>query len=102
MDINGCLVRSVVDNKSPDGFSSTCIRTLADGLTEISRGPFVRIEDAVRYALAWTDAANAPPVPEHAVMQPTHETSLPADDLATASSDPVESFPQSTGEQKIL
>jgi len=80
LDVNGCSLVTVVDADAPDGISTTVTRQIivpatidpeaAPGTpipepttTDVNRGPFAFLKDAVAYAKIWNDAAFPPPLP---------------------------------------
>ena len=77
MYVNGCHIVSKINAESSEGFSSTVSRnrvgsgpaaseasTAQPAVTEILRGPFMTIKEAIDYAQLWNDAANPPPFPQ--------------------------------------
>lgn len=74
MDVNGCHIVSGLNMYSPDGFESVVSRyvgfneipeTIPEDAVKVSKGPFYRQVEAIKYALKWTDASNPPAMVPH-------------------------------------
>lgn len=77
MDVAGCHIVNSLNYDSPDGFSSIVSRyvgcrripeEITPDLVKVSKGPFYRLREAVKYALSWKDASNPPQMVPHDVL----------------------------------